>query len=97
MGLPIGSPTGSGSLRGHEARVLSGSGLMPLFTGVRRREILGSSTSALQSSKKFALRVDLLQDHRLGWLSGSYGVRVPMHDLPHTIFFRSKVHRSPHS
>jgi hypothetical protein len=97
MGPPIGSPTGSRSLRGHEARVLSGSGLMPLFTGVRRREILGSSTSALQSSKKFALRVDLLQDHRLGRPRGGYGVSVPMHNLPLTIFFRSKDHRRAHS
>src|SRR5215204_240470 len=29
--------------------------------------------------------VGLLLDHRLGWLSGRYGVCVPMHDLPSTI------------
>src|SRR5215204_7816027 len=54
-------------------------------------------TSPKRSSKKFALRVGLLLDHRLCWLRGGYGVRVPMHNLPLTIFFRSKVHRSPHS
>src|SRR5215204_2322283 len=65
------------------------------FTGVRGIEIL--RTSALRSSKKFDLRVDLLLDHRLCSLRGGYGVRVPMHNLPLTIFFRSKDHRSPHS
>ena len=70
--------------------------IIPLFTGVRGRCILRSWTSALRSSKKFALRVDLLLDHRLCWLRGGYGVCVPMHNLPLTVF-RSKDHRSPHS
>src|ERR671920_311887 len=48
-------------------------------------------------SPKFALRVALLLYHRLCWLSGDYGVSVTMHNLPLTIFFRSKDHRCPHS
>src|SRR5215203_3897019 len=54
---------------------------------------LGINTHELRC-KKFDLRVDLLLDHRLCWLRSDYGVRVPMHNLPLTIFFRSKVHRS---
>jgi hypothetical protein len=38
--------------------------------------------------------VELLLDHRFGWLSGGYGVRVPMHHLPGAIFW-SKDHRNP--
>jgi len=45
-------------------------------------------------SKKFALRVELLLDHRLGWLSRGYRVCVPMHHLLGTVF-RSKDHRRP--
>jgi hypothetical protein len=48
-----------------------------------------------ECSQKFALRVGLLLDHRFGWLSGGYGVRVPMHDLPLTVF-GSKDHRRAH-
>src|SRR3954451_23083171 len=33
-------------------------------------------TSPLRSSEKFALRVELLLCHRLGWLGSGYGVRV---------------------
>jgi len=38
--------------------------------------------------------VGLLLDHRLGWLSGRYGVCVPMHYLPLTLFW-PKDHRNP--
>jgi hypothetical protein len=38
------------------------------------------------SSRNVRLRVGLLLDHRLGRLWGGYGVRVPMHDLPGTLF-----------
>jgi hypothetical protein len=40
--------------------------------------------------------LELLLDHRLCCLSGGYGVCVPMHYLPLTVF-RSKDHRSPQS
>src|SRR5215208_1823825 len=36
--------------------------------------------------KKFALRVELLLNHRLGWPRGGYGVCVSMHDLPGSLF-----------
>ena len=51
--------------------------------------------SRVRSSRRFALRVELLLDHRLCWLSGGYGVCVPMHHLPLTIF-GSKDPRDPH-
>ena len=44
-------------------------------------------------SRKFALRADLLLDHRLGRLGRGYGVRVPMHYLPGPIL-RSIDHRN---
>ena len=37
----------------------------------------------------------LLLDHRLGWLSGGYGVCVPMHYFPLSLF-RPKDRRNPH-
>ena len=43
---------------------------------------------------KFALRVGLLLYHRFRWLSGDYGVCVPMHHLPLTVL-GSKDHRNP--
>jgi hypothetical protein len=43
-------------------------------------------TSPVRRSEKFALRVGLLLDHRLCWLSCGYGVRVPMHYLPLAVF-----------
>ncbi len=43
-----------------------------------------------------SLRVDLVLYHRLCWLSRGYGVCVPMHYLPGTLF-RSKDHRRPQS
>jgi len=45
-------------------------------------------------SPKFALRVDLLLYDRLGWLRCGYGIGVPMHDLPLTVF-GAKDHRDP--
>ena len=44
---------------------------------------------------KFALRVGLLLDHRLGWLRSGYGVCVPMHCLP-GILLKPKDRRNPH-
>jgi hypothetical protein len=38
------------------------------------------------NSQKFALRVDLLLYHRLGWPSGGYGIRMSVYDLPGAIF-----------
>src|SRR5829696_8319938 len=43
-----------------------------------------------------SLRVDLLLQYRLYWLIRGYGVCVPMHNLPLTVF-RSKDHRNPQS
>ena len=37
----------------------------------------------------------LLLYHRLGWLSGGYGVGVPVHHLPLSLFLRSVDHRDP--
>ena len=55
-----------------------------LFTQRRGIGILRSSS--LRSSRKFALEVELLLDHRFGWLRGAYGVRMSVHDLPSAIF-----------
>jgi hypothetical protein len=92
-------PSPRASARRRLSRPREGSGLAvptllrTLFTGVHERGIL--RTSALRRSEKFALRVDLLLYHRLGRLSGSYGVRVSMHDLPPTVL-RTEDHRGPH-
>src|ERR671916_2180891 len=68
--------------------------LMPLFTEVPRRRILGTFPSGL--SRKFALEVDLSLYHRLCWLGRGYGVCVPMHHLPGALF-RTKDARNPQS
>jgi hypothetical protein len=57
-----------------------------------RRWIL--RTSAFRSSEKFALRVELLLYYRFGWLGRGYGIGVPMHYLPLTLFW-PKDHRNP--
>src|SRR5215207_7876927 len=40
-------------------------------------------------------RLELLLDHRLCWLRGSYGVRVAVYDLPLAVFFWPEDHRDP--
>src|SRR5215216_997445 len=71
-----------------------GPSFLPLFTGVRGRQILGSSHT--RGSKKFTLGVGLLLYHRFGRLRSGYGVCMPMHDLPLTLL-RAKDHRGPQS
>src|SRR3712207_4683719 len=63
------------------------------FTQVPRRGIL--RTSPVSGSREFGFKVELFLYHRLCWLSGGYGVRVPMHYLPGAIF-RPKDRRNPH-
>jgi hypothetical protein len=56
---------------------------------------MGEFFNRLGYSPKFALGMGLLLDHRLGWLSGGYGLRVSVHHLPLTLF-GSKDHRGAH-
>src|SRR5215217_367742 len=47
-----------------------------------------------QTGANFALRVDLLLDHRLGCLRDGYGISVSVHYLPGAVF-GSEDHRNP--
>src|SRR3712207_4809719 len=59
-----------------------------------RDQVLFTRLTEKTRSRTFALRVELLLDHRLCWLSCGYGVCVPMYHLPRTVF-RPKDHRDP--
>jgi hypothetical protein len=66
------------------------------FGGVVGLQAVVRSLTGQGSTLAVVASVDLLLDHRFGWLSRGYGVCVPMHYLPGAVF-RSKDHRSPQS
>src|SRR5215217_6834709 len=70
--------------------------MMPIVRSRRHRHALIHLIADKETSRKFVLRVGLLLDQRLCWLSCGYRVCMSVHNLPLT-FFGSKDHRSPKS